>query len=86
MARRQSETVQLKLRFPEKLRLRIEAAADRNQRSMNSEIVHRLEQSFEKEDRAAELAKMAQAAATSAVDKYKLDIVGGVGPKTRQKT
>ncbi len=69
MARKQSETVQLKLRFPEKLRLRIEAAADRNQRSMNSEIVHRLEQSFEKDDRAADIRAVAEQTATAVVDK-----------------
>jgi hypothetical protein len=51
MPRKQTDTVHLKLRFSEKLRRRIEAAADRNQQSMNAEIIHRLEQSFEKDDR-----------------------------------
>jgi Arc-like DNA binding dprotein len=51
MARKQTDTVQLKLRFPERLRRRIEAAAERNERSLNGEIVHRLELSFEKDDR-----------------------------------
>jgi Arc-like DNA binding domain len=69
MARKQSDTVQLKLRFPEKLRLRIETAAARNQRSMNLEIVHRLEQSFEKNDRDAEIRAVAEQTATAVVDK-----------------
>jgi hypothetical protein len=51
MARRKlADTVQLKLRFPEKLRRRIEAAAAKNQQSMNLEIVERLEQSFQRDD------------------------------------
>jgi hypothetical protein len=53
MARKPADTVQLKLRFPEKLRRRIEAAADKNQQSMNAEIVERLEQSFQKDDQAS---------------------------------
>lgn len=53
MPRDPSETVQLKLRFPERLRNRIEAAAEKNQRSMNAEIVARLEQSFARDDRSA---------------------------------
>jgi hypothetical protein len=65
MTRKQSETVQLKLRFSERLRLRIESAASRNQRSMNAEIIERLEQSFQRHDQLA----LAEAAATTAVDK-----------------
>jgi hypothetical protein len=85
VARKQSDTVQLKLRFPEKLRLRIEGAAERNQRSMNSEIVHRLEQSFEKGDRLADLEAIAQRAATAVVDKF--EIVGSaIGPKKSPKS
>ena len=82
MVRKQSDKVHLKLRFSEKLRLRIEAAADRNQRSMNSEIVHRLEQSFEKDDRMADINAAATATATLMVEK--LEIVRG--PKMRTKT
>jgi Arc-like DNA binding domain len=52
MLRKQTDMVQLKLRFPEKLRIRIEAAARNNQRSMNSEIISRLERSFEREQTA----------------------------------
>jgi len=70
MSRKPSETVQLKLRFPEKLRQRIESAAARNERSMNAEIVRRLEQSFQKEDLLANQATLAEAAATTAVEKF----------------
>jgi hypothetical protein len=68
MARKETETIQLKLRFPEKLRLRIESAAERNQRSMNGEIVHRLEQSFQRDDTAA----VVKATATAVVDQFLL--------------
>jgi Arc-like DNA binding domain len=40
------QTVQLKVRLREFLRLRLERAAARNGRSMNSEIVDRLSRSF----------------------------------------
>ena len=82
MVRKQSDTVHLKLRFSEKLRLRIEVAADRNQRSMNSEIVHRLEQSFEKDDRMADIKATAMATATLMVEKFPIV----AGPKVRTKT
>ena len=68
MARKPAETVQLKLRFPEKLRSRIEAAALKNNQSMNSEIVARLEQSFEKDDRRALVTEVANAASTATLD------------------
>ena len=84
MARKQSDTVQLKLRFPEKLRLRIEAAAERNQRSMNFEIVQRLEQSFEKDDRKAVIDAVAQATATAVVSEFK--IIGLTDPKPRTRS
>jgi hypothetical protein len=46
MARKPTDTVQLKLRFSEALRRRLERAAKANNRSLNSEIVGRLEDSF----------------------------------------
>ena len=72
MARKPSDTVQLKLRFPEKLRLRIEAAAARNEHSMNAEIVQRLEQSFAKEDQAGLMQRVATAAATATVEQMRI--------------
>jgi Arc-like DNA binding domain len=50
MARKPTDTVQLKLRFYEKLRRRLEREAEENKRSMNAEIIDRLEKSFAKED------------------------------------
>src|SRR5262245_29146816 len=50
MARKPTDTVHLRLRFDERLRRRLEQAAERNQQSMNAEIVARLEQSFGRED------------------------------------
>lgn len=49
MARKPDAIVQLNLRFPEALRRRIEYAAQENMRSMNTEIVHRVAQSFERD-------------------------------------
>jgi hypothetical protein len=46
MARKPTDMVQLKLRFSEALRRRLEREAARNNRSMNTEIIHRLEESF----------------------------------------
>jgi len=68
MTPKQSEMAELRLRFPEKLRLRIESAASRNQRSMNAEIIHRLEQSFRTNDQLA----LAEAAATAVIDKLEI--------------
>lgn len=50
MARKPAETVQLKLRFSESLRRKLERAAAQNAQSMNAEIVRRLEKSIETED------------------------------------
>ena len=50
MARKPTDTVQLKLRFSEALRRRLEREAARQDRSLNSEIISRLEQSFQKRD------------------------------------
>ena len=49
MARKPSESVQLKLRFSDALRRQLERAASAGDRSMNSEIVRRLERSFRTE-------------------------------------
>jgi cytochrome P450 len=46
MARKPVDPVKLNLRFTEGLRSRLERQANRNNHSLNSEIVRRLEQSF----------------------------------------
>ena len=50
MARKLSDTVQLKLRFSEALRRRLEREAKRQEHSLNGEIINRLEQSFRKSE------------------------------------
>src|SRR5437764_217881 len=67
MARKPMDPVQLKLRFSEKLRARIEAAALKNGQSMNSEIVQRLEQSFARVNTQDLIQSTATVTATSAV-------------------
>jgi hypothetical protein len=61
MARKPTDEVQLKLRFEERLRRRLERAAESNNRSMNAEIIHRLEESFQRVD----TAKLIQETATA---------------------
>jgi hypothetical protein len=50
MARKPSDTVQLKLRFPETLRRRLEREARRHGQSLNREIVSILEERFRESD------------------------------------
>jgi Arc-like DNA binding domain len=50
VARKPTDTAHLNLRYPEGLRRRLERAGKSKGRSLNSEIVHRLEQSFRRED------------------------------------
>jgi hypothetical protein len=49
MARKLTDTVQLKLRFSERLRRQLEQAATDNQQSLNTEIVSRLDASLQSE-------------------------------------
>jgi hypothetical protein len=56
MARKPTDTVQLKLRFSEDLRRRLEREAARNKRSMNTEIISRLEQSLDTGNLAQQIA------------------------------
>jgi hypothetical protein len=46
MARKPTDPVQLKLRFQEGLRRRLDREARRNGRSLNSEIIHRLQRTL----------------------------------------
>ena len=50
MARRPTDTVQLKLRFSERLRRRLEREAKRHGTSLNTEIVTILEGAFQQSD------------------------------------
>jgi hypothetical protein len=67
MARKATDTIKLQLRLPERLRRRLEKAAETQERSMNSEIVGRLEASFRAEDWEAKL----EAAADRALQKLR---------------
>jgi len=50
MQRKLTDQIQLKLRFDERLRRKLERAAEHNDRSMNAEIVYRLERSLQDEE------------------------------------
>jgi hypothetical protein len=52
VARKETKLRPVMVRLPEGLRGRLARKAERNARSMNGEIIHRLEGSFEREDRA----------------------------------
>ena len=54
MARKRDDTVKLVLRLPPPLHQRLTRAAWRRNQSLNSEMIHRLEQSFTKESEAKE--------------------------------
>ena len=62
MARKATDTIKLQLRLSERLRRRLEKAAETQERSMNSEIVGRLEASFQAEDWEAKLEAAAERA------------------------
>ena len=64
MARKLTDTVKLQVRLSERLRRRLEQAATHNDWSMNTEIVNRLDVSFQREDRE----KMIEKAARDAVE------------------
>lgn len=55
---RRGRAVNLRLRFSETLRRRIEQAARRNDQSMNAEIISRLERSFTNQDLRRDLANL----------------------------
>ena len=75
MARKPTDTAHLNLRYPEALRRRLERAAKNGGRSMNTEIVERLEQSFRRED----FEKL-----QDAVNLFFLKTMDAVGDVTRQ--
>jgi hypothetical protein len=68
VARKPSDIVQVNLRISEGLRRLIAAEARRNKRSVNQEMAHRLNESFNRELRADALLVIAQKAANDAVE------------------
>jgi plasmid stability protein len=72
MVRKPTELRPVMTRLPERLRARLEREAARNDRSMNAEIIHRLEQSFRKEDQNIFVVTSAENAANMMIDKLNL--------------
>jgi phosphoenolpyruvate carboxylase len=85
MVRKSQELRPVMTRLPEGLRRRLEREAEENGRSMNAEIIYRLQQSFRHAEHQVDLieqAKLAaEAAATATVDK--LRVVGFGLPHSR---
>jgi Arc-like DNA binding domain len=65
MGRKPTDIVQLTLRLREDLRRKLERAADKAERSLNIEIIERLEASFAAEAQAQQQSKMILAIETS---------------------
>jgi hypothetical protein len=77
MARKPTDTVQLKVRLSEALRRQMEDAAARNGRSMNAEIVARLQSSVQKhQDAVTELAKMVLDSVPDDVRERMIQLIG----------
>jgi Arc-like DNA binding domain len=60
VARKLTDTVKLQVRLSERLRRRLEQAAKHNDWSMNTEIVNRLDVSFQREDQEKMIARVAR--------------------------
>jgi Arc-like DNA binding domain len=60
MAKKPSDPVKLNLRFNEALRARLEKQATKNNRSLNEEIVRRLEDSFKGDDFTAAIERLSE--------------------------
>jgi Arc-like DNA binding domain len=77
MAHRSPE-VKLNLRFSEALRRRLERTAARNNRSMNTEIIHRLESSLDQEELEQRLGPILAARTRygEAFDKWISELIG----------
>ena len=65
MARKLTDTVKLQVRLSERLRRRLEQAAKHNDWSMNTEIVSRLDVSFQREDQEEMIRRATQEAVKS---------------------
>ena len=60
MSRKPSDPVKLNLRFTEALRSRLEKHATKNNRSLNEEIIRRIEESFKRDDFTDALEKLSE--------------------------
>ena len=84
MVRKSQELRPVMTRLPEGLRRRLEREAKQNGRSMNAEIIHRLEQTFRQADHQVDLELQAKLAATTAVQDV-LRVVGFGSPEAKPK-
>jgi Arc-like DNA binding domain len=77
MVRKGQELRPVMTRIPEGLRRRLEREAEQNRRSMNAEIIHRLEQSFQRQDQKEMINAAVKSSAGAAVVKalYELHIL-----------
>jgi hypothetical protein len=85
MTRKPADLVPLLLRLREDLRHRLEQAAGRNQRSLNAEVAHRLEQSFQSELVAKTVADTVKATAADIFSKLESGELKGPLISTRQR-
>jgi hypothetical protein len=69
MARKRTDVVKLQLRLPEALRRNLSQAAKNNRRSMNAEIVSRLDESILRGNLAALMREHIENASTAAATK-----------------
>lgn len=76
MGRKPKELPHLRIRMEPALLARLEKARQTNGRTLTGEIVHRVEQSFQKEDQTALIQATATAAVTAAVNEFKIVNVG----------
>jgi hypothetical protein len=60
VSRKPSDPVKLNLRFTEALRSRLEKQATKNNRSLNEEIIRRLEESFKGDDFTAAIERLSE--------------------------
>jgi pyruvate-formate lyase len=85
VARKLTDTVKLQVRLPERLRRRLEQGAKRNDWSMNTEIVNRLDASFQREDQEEMIARAARDAVEAHQEMTKKLIAAELS-KSKQET
>jgi hypothetical protein len=70
VARKLTDTVKLQVRLPERLRRHLEQEAKRNDWSMNTEIVSRLDSSFQRENEEEMIRRATQEAVAEELSKF----------------
>ena len=70
MAKKDAELVPLMLRLPQRLRRIIEKRADDHRHSLNSEVIHMLEEAIAREDRLQLIQQVATTAATATWERF----------------